>query len=191
MTPEDKVIADKVIADKADADKASAKKAALEALPVAELVKMISTLNYENAGHRVAADKATESASQATAAQKLLDDKAAEEKGEFKTLYETLKAEQEGSAGKVTAMTATLGKMLEVETANIPEAYRALIPQGDVMSALEWIATAKATKLFGKQNVLDVRDTGEHGKNSITRAEFDALDPTAQQKHILGGGKVH
>lgn len=180
MTPEEKAIADKaaadkVISDKAEADKAAAKKAALEAMPVSELVKMISTLNYENAGHRIAGEKAATAATEAAAAQKIIDDKAAVEKGEFKTLYEALKAEQEGSTGKVTAMTATLDKMLEVETANIPEAYRALIPQGDVMASLEWITTAKASKLFEASGGPGVRQPGEPSTDTLEAQHAEAM----------------
>lgn len=171
MTPEEQKAADKVVADKA-----AEKKAALEALPVSELVKMISTLNYENAGHRIASDKAAKAATDREDAQKLLDDKAAEEKGEFKGLYEKLKAEQEGSSGKVTAMTETLNKMLEVETANIPEAFRALIPAGDVMTALEWIATAKASKLFETPGGPGVRQTGEHQTDTLEAQHAEAMD---------------
>jgi len=190
MTPEEQKAADeakaaaKVISDKAAADE-------LGGLTLDQLRKENATLRFENAERRVKSEKADKESAEAAAAQKLLDEKAAAEKGEFKTLYETLKAEQEGSTGKVTAMTETLEKMLEVETANIPEKYRGLIPAGDPVAALTWIADAKATKLFETPGGPGVRESGEHGKNSITRAEFNALDPAAQSKHILDGGKVH
>lgn len=193
MTDEEKAANEaKAAADKLAADKAAEKKAALEALPVSELVKMISTLNYENAGHRIAGDKAATEATEAAVAQKLIDDKAAIENGEFKTLYEKLKAEQEGSAGKVTAMEATLEKMLETEITAIPETQRVILDQfGTVLAKLDFIATAKATKLFETPGGPGVREPVEHQDGSMTRQEFDKLDPTAKAKHVSGGGKIH
>lgn len=167
----DDAAAQKVAQEKAAADE----KTRLEGLTLGQLQKENATLRFENAERRVKSEKADKAAAEAAEAQKLIDEKAAVEKGEFKTLYEKLKGEQEGSAGKVTAMTATLDKMLEVETANIPEAFRALIPTGDVMSALEWIATAKGTKLFESSGGPVVRQTGEYAAGDLEAQHSQAM----------------
>lgn len=182
-----KKVADKVIADKALADE----KARLEGLSLEQLQKENATLRFENAERRVKSEKADKATAEAADTKRVADEKAAAEKGEFKTLYENLKADHEGSAGKVTAMTETLTKMLETETANIPEEFRSLIPTGSVTAALDWIAAAKSTKLFGKKTGLGVRQSGEHGKNSISRQDFENLSPTAKQKHVQDGGLIH
>ncbi len=190
MSDENKA-ADEAAAKAAQEKAAADEKARVEGLTLEQLQKENATLRYENAERRVETDKAAKAAAERADAQKAADDKVAAEKGEFKTLYEKLKAEQEGSAGKVTAMAETLNKMLEVETANIPEAFRGLIPAGDVMAALDWIATAKATKLFETPGGPGVRTTGEHRDNSISRQDFDKKTPEAKQKHLAGGGKIH
>ncbi len=186
------------MADEEKAAKEAEEKAALEAeekrikgLSNDELIKENSTLRSENARRRLENKGLTDQQIAAKEAAEKAEKEAAEKNGEFEGLYKTADEKSKTLEGQLEKSNATLAKMLEVETANVPEKFRALIPTGDTNAALSWIATAKETKLFEKPGGPGVRDAGEHGKNSISRQEFDALDPAARQKHIKDGGKVH
>lgn len=188
MTPEE--IAAQA-AEKEAADKAAADKAALDAADPDALRKQIAILNSENAQRRLREKELAEKLEKFDADKKAAEEKALAEKGEFKGLYETLKAENEGKDSKITAYEGALNKLLESEMANIPEEMQALIPAGDISTKLEWIATAKAAKLFDAQSGPGVRESGEHGSNSISRQAFDGMPPAAKQKHLSEGGSIH
>jgi len=187
MTPEEQKAADeaKVLAEqKAEEDR-------IKGLSNDELIKENATLRSENARRRVENKGLTDQQIAAKEANEKAEKEAAEKNGEFEGLYKTADEKSKTLEGQLEKSNATLAKMLEVETANVPEKFRALIPVGDTNAALGWIATAKATKLFETPGGPGVREAGEHGKDSITRQEFENLSPAARQKHIVDGGKVH
>jgi hypothetical protein len=151
-------------AEKEAADKAAAELAATD--PEA-LRKQIAILNSENAQRRLKEKELAEQLEKFNADKRAAEEKALAEKGEFKGLYETLKAENEGKDGKIQAYEGALNKLLESEMANIPEAMQALIPAGDISTKLEWIATAKAAKLFDPAKGPKVREPGEFADGTL------------------------
>jgi len=178
MSDEQAAQAVKEAAEKAEAAKVST--------DPTEIAKQIATLNQESAAKRIENKELREKLEKFEAAQAEAAEKAAAEKGEFKELYEKLKADSESKDSRVTAMAETLTKMLEAETANIPEEYRALIPTGDVTTALEWIATAKTAKLFEPKGGPGFRPAGESQAGTL-EAELAAAKESGDilaQVHI-------
>lgn len=89
------------------------------------------------------------------------------EQGEFKTLYETEKAAHEAAkaqAARVVALSETINKGIDTESANWPEEVKALDPGKDNVEArMIWVNSARviAQKLSGNRQA----PTGEHGNN--------------------------
>lgn len=158
------------IAAKEAEEKAAAEKAASDALKSQnpdDLVKQIAALNSENAARRLKEKELADKLEKFNTAQKEAEEKAAAEKGEYKGLWEEVKAANEAATAKVEVYEATLSKLLEAETANIPEDKRGLIPDGDVASQLAWIAKAKEAKLFEPVGGPGVRESGENPGDSL------------------------
>jgi hypothetical protein len=85
------------------------------------------------------------------------DKKAAEDalakQGEFKTLYESAKVELDKIKPELERLKGVVGKILEGELKAIPEKDRDVIPEGDAISKLDWIAKAKEKGFFGSGTV--------------------------------------
>jgi hypothetical protein len=99
--------------------------------------KAIKDLRAESANHR----KAKSAAEQAAA---LASEQAAIEQGKWKELYEKAKPLAERTA----ELEAIVTDLVAAEIANVPEKFRALVPQGNAAATLTWIQEAKAAGLF-------------------------------------------
>ena len=99
--------------------------------------KAIKDLRAESANHR----KAKATAEQAAA---LASEQAAIEQGKWKELYEKSKPQAERTA----ELEALVAELVAAEIANVPEKFRALVPQGNAATTLTWIQEAKAAGLF-------------------------------------------
>jgi hypothetical protein len=99
--------------------------------------KAIRDLRTESANHR----KAKTAAEQAAA---LASEQSAIEQGKWKELYEKAKPQAERTA----ELEAIVTDLVAAEIANVPERFRALVPQGNAAATLTWIQEAKAAGLF-------------------------------------------
>ncbi len=147
---------------------------AVEATPAVDveaLQKEIATLKFENAEKRVARDKALQEVADNKATQDAAALAAKEKNGEFEVLYNDLKANSDKTAttstAKIEKLQGVVEKLLETELKAIPEAFRALVPTGDISEALAWVATAKETGLFNQGQALGVRDSGEQNLDTL------------------------
>jgi len=164
---------------------------ALVAANPEELKKQVAALNLENAQRRHREKELADQLAGFESKQKAEAEKAAAEKGEFKTLYEGLKGEHDGATARMVAMEGALNKILEVEIAAIPEKMRGLVPGGDVSAKLEWIAAAKTANLFTGAAGPGVRTPGEPGaEGKMKRSDFDLLPPAKKAEYISKGGKI-
>jgi hypothetical protein len=81
-------------------------------------------------------------------AEKVAATKALEEQGKFKELYESTKGDHESLKSTVERQNTVISKLLEAEMAKVPEKFKTIIPQGDAISQLEWIAQARNAGVF-------------------------------------------
>jgi len=90
------------------------------------------------------------------------DSKAAEEalakQGEFKTLYETAKAELEPLKIERDAQAAVIKEYYEAEIKGLDKAILEVIPDGNDVAKLKWLAKAKASGIIGTKQATAAGD---------------------------------
>jgi muconolactone delta-isomerase len=74
--------------------------------------------------------------------------KALEEQGKFRELYEGIHHEHETLKALAEKQTAVIAALRDAELQHIPEKFKAIIPQGDPVNQLEWIAQARKAGVF-------------------------------------------
>jgi hypothetical protein len=142
----------------------------------AALAKQIAILNQENAKRRLNENNLTKKLEEIKKAELIAKETAAKENGEISGLYDGLKLEHETATARLTEMESALQKILDVEIGAIPEDKRVLLDHIDGAAAkLEFIATAKATNLFGTTGGPGVRETGEHSTDSLEAQHAQAM----------------
>lgn len=108
-------------------------------------------------------------------------------------------AELEPTAAEAVALKAKLEaadgailKLLDIETKDIPEDRRRLIPEGlPATDRLVWLRQAKADGVFGGKSAGNVGDMlpGRAG-NVLKRAEFEKLGPKEQIEVVNNGARI-
>lgn len=114
--------------------------------------------------------------------------------GEFEKLYAEMAPKYETAASQAKRQEAALAAYYEAELKVVPENMKALIPEGDIVSRLEWITKAKAAGAIA-QGVKGRGPDGTPPPNGasvlqMTRDAFDAMTPTEKRDFILKGGKL-
>ena len=116
--------------------------------------------------------------------------------GEFERLYGETAPQLETLKATVTKYETALGTYLKAELASVPDNLKALIPEGDAASKLEWIAKAKAAGAFtpgtggGKGKGADGTPPPGSGGATKPKSEFDKLSPKERAAFIEKGGTV-
>lgn len=110
------------------------------------------------------------------------------EQGKFKELYDKVLPISE----KVPVYEAALKKYLDAETAILPDTLKALIPEGDVVAQLDWIARAKASGAIKPRQAGDGTPPppASGGEKVANRKAFDIMPPSERSKFLKDGGKV-
>lgn len=132
--------------------------------------------------------KAEQRDAEATRAQQA----AMKEQGKFKELYEAASPKLE----LYDRYEKALNSYLEIELASIPENLKALMPEGDPASKLEWISKAKqagavqAAKGPAKTPGDKTPPPGGGSALVMTRAEFAQKSPAEQMAFSKAKGKL-
>jgi hypothetical protein len=116
--------------------------------------------------------------------------------GEFQKLLEEQTPKFQAATQAVKRYEEVLNKYLEAELKAIPENLKALMPDGDPASKLEWIAKAKDAGAV-KPAQPPARKPGDgspppggSSAGTMTRAAFDALTPTERRDASKAGVKL-
>lgn len=113
-----------------------------------------------------------------------------EEQGKLAEVVNLLKPK----ADRADVLEATLKSYLDAEVASIPDDKRALIPEGDITSQLNWIAQAKALGVFSpavpKAPGLDAGAQGDKKPAPPTQAAQNAAQLANQYGYQLDAAKI-
>jgi hypothetical protein len=124
-------------------------------------------------------------------ARALADEKAAQtalrDQGKFKELYEQAAPKLE----LLNRYDAVIGKMLEAELKTIPESLKGLLPDGDPVAQLDWIARAREAGAIQQQG--KPRGTGDGSPPPATSGKVMTLEefnrkPTKERTAFLQAG---
>jgi Na+-transporting NADH:ubiquinone oxidoreductase subunit NqrC len=110
------------------------------------------------------------------------DDKS-DDKSEITALTKKYKAEQkkvESLKSQVKGLETVVSSIIDAKMSDIPKEYHALIPEGNMVSKLEWINKAEVSGLFAKKANPDV-EIGKPLNLGDKRAKATS-NATAQQK---------
>lgn len=116
--------------------------------------------------------------------------------GQFQKLLEEMTPKFEAVSAQSKRQEAALNLYLEAEMKGVPEGFKALIPEGDAASKLEWIARAKASGAFGQTPAVPKGKTpdgtpppGSSGK-VMTHEEFVKLPAKDRSAFMKAGGTI-
>jgi len=84
-------------------------------------------------------------------ADRVANEAALAKQGEFQKLYETAKAELDPMKARLERYEAVVKKYYEAEVKGLDKAMSDVIPEGDEVTKLEWLAKAKASGLIGSK----------------------------------------
>lgn len=162
-----------------------------------ELLKSLVLREREEKAHllSVHADMKTKAEAREAEASKAREEDL-KKQGQFQKLLEEQTPKYEQAAQAVKRYEAVLNTYLEAELAAIPDPLKALVPEGDPVSKLDWISKAKAAGALrpsqgsAKKPGDMTPPPGGSSTRTITREAFDQLPADERMAFIRAKGKV-
>lgn len=125
-----------------------------------------------------------------SAAEEKAKQAALKDQGKFKELYEAAAPKVE----QLTRYEAVINKILDAELKNVPESLKGLIPEGDPVSKLDWIAKAREAGAFTPAKPAAKGGDGSpppgNGMTPKTMTQFMAMGAKDRAAYMAAGGTV-
>lgn len=114
--------------------------------------------------------------------------------GQFQKLLEEQTPKYEAAVAQAKRYETALAGYLEAELKGVPESMKALIPEGDAASKLEWIAKAKAAGALGEKKPAGKGPDGSPPPGSsgkvLTLEAFNKLSAKDRAAFMAAGGTI-